>query len=111
MSEYPWIVVDSRDEKGKCRRCGEERALSLPKTVDEIVEFFDEFTEEHKDCEGPDPVDYRELLKRYLDRVGQSEGVFFLKRGFSDFQFTDQERRELNNLIDELKEDRRERMG
>lgn len=48
-------------------------------------------------------MDYKELLKKYIEYVGGCEGINFIdeldQRHISDVKFTDEEWKELNNLI------------
>ena len=46
-------------------------------------------------------MDYRELLKKYMDHVADCEGVFFLSNS-DRVKFTDEEWKELEKIIDEL---------
>lgn len=55
--------------------------------------------------EMSEPIDYEELLKKYMDHVGQCEGTTFIEGyrngsgyGESDIVFTDEEWEELERL-------------
>lgn len=46
----PWCVVDTKDQKSKCLRCGTEEPIDFPMTVTEMVESTKAFLDEHADC-------------------------------------------------------------
>ena len=48
-------------------------------------------------------IDYRELLKKYIDHVGQEEGTFFFGEEWDQSDpFTEEEWNELKKISDEL---------
>lgn len=47
-------------------------------------------------------MDYRELLKKYMEEVGVCEGVFFID-GLAPPDFTHEEVVELNKIAEEIK--------
>lgn len=47
-------------------------------------------------------MDYRELLIKYIDHVGNEEGITFIPRTADHCGFTDEEVEELKKLEDEL---------
>lgn len=46
-----WVVVDSKDGKGKCLRCGEVLTLSLPMDLDKFIARLEGFMIMHSKCE------------------------------------------------------------
>lgn len=46
-------------------------------------------------------MDYKELLKKYMDHVGQCEGIYFLADWRRTEGFTDEEWNELIRLVNE----------
>lgn len=57
---------------------------------------------------GPKGSYYRSLLKKYLNHVGQAEGIFYVDvgGGFTDVDFTDEELEEIRDLIEEVQDER-----
>lgn len=43
-------------------------------------------------------IDYRELLKKYMNTVGEEEGVYFI----NTWDFTSKEVEELESIIEEI---------
>lgn len=70
---------------------------------DQPVELCKIYVEDQSETDT-DP--WRLLLKRYMDHVGQTEGVYFVDRGFSDVDFTDEEKERLESMIEEIQRER-----